>query len=383
MRGRRLSRPSRAAFAALVAGAILSAFNLGDWHRRLFEPPFGNDFRLYYAAARIGLDQGWNRIYDLDAQRRAVEALGSGFYWSPFLNPPPMAWLAAPFAFLPYWAALVLWTLVLGAALAGAWYLAAPGDPWSRAAHLVGALALFPVAFGLLIGQVPALVALAVAACWWLLKHDRPALAGLALSALALKPQTALLVPLALVAAGRLRAAGWCAGALLVLSGLSVLSLGGDGTAAYRSALEVASQWELTRRYAFSGVIGTGPLLAVTQLIVVLLVAWTGRRHRFSGPELPIAAGLCGSLLFTRYIGIQDLTVVLVGAWLVLRAPVSTWTRALVMAGFIPAEMALVWGPLPLLAWEAAWLLSLAFWPGPQPSQPRIRTQALPAQTSR
>jgi len=42
-----------------------------------------NDFRLIYGAALTGLHQGYGHLYDLAAQKQAVEGLGAGFYWSP------------------------------------------------------------------------------------------------------------------------------------------------------------------------------------------------------------------------------------------------------------------------------------------------------------
>src|SRR5207237_5932479 len=71
-----------------------------------------------------------------------------------------------------------------------------------RAIHGVGAGALLPVFVGVLFGQVSLVVVAAVAVSWWLLSRGRPWLAGLALSALILKPQIAFLVPLALLLAG-------------------------------------------------------------------------------------------------------------------------------------------------------------------------------------
>jgi hypothetical protein len=130
--------------------------------------PVRNDFRLIYGSALTALRHGFDHLYDLPAQKAAVEGLGSGFYWSPFLNPPPLVWLATPLTVLPFDVAIVVWTLVLIASAVLAWYLLAPGGRLTRAAHLMLWFGLFPVAFGLMVGQPVALVAAAVAACWWL-----------------------------------------------------------------------------------------------------------------------------------------------------------------------------------------------------------------------
>src|ERR1700736_6671472 len=151
-----------------------------------------NDFRLIYGAALTGWRHGYDHLYDLAAQNQTVEGLGTGFYWSPFLNPPPLVWLATPFTVLPFTVALVLWTVVLLGALLLAWYLVAPSSGLVKAGHLALFLGVFPVAFGVLVGQPVALVAAAVAACWWFAERDRAVAAGLVLRLIVLKPQVAI-----------------------------------------------------------------------------------------------------------------------------------------------------------------------------------------------
>ena len=87
-----------------------------------------NDFRLMYGTADLTLHQGYGHLYDLAAQKAAIENLGAGFYWSPFLNPPPLVWLVTPFTVLPFDLSVVVWTVLVLAALGVAWYAAAPGD---------------------------------------------------------------------------------------------------------------------------------------------------------------------------------------------------------------------------------------------------------------
>src|SRR5262252_3062772 len=83
-----------------------------------------NDFRLMYGAAVTTFHQGYAHLYDLSAQQSAVEHIGPGFYWSPFLNPPPLVWLVSPLALLPFDVAAIVWTLLILAAASLAWYLA-------------------------------------------------------------------------------------------------------------------------------------------------------------------------------------------------------------------------------------------------------------------
>src|SRR5690242_8265949 len=154
-----------------------------------------------YGSALDAWQNGYGHLYDLAAQKSAVESLGS--YWSPFINPPPLAWLATPFLLAPFDVAIVLWTVLVVGAAYFAWRVVAPGGGLVRLAHLALFIGLFPTAYGLLVGQPVALVAAAVAASWWLAEKNRPVAAGVMLSLIALKPQLALLVPLCLLVAGQ------------------------------------------------------------------------------------------------------------------------------------------------------------------------------------
>src|SRR5258708_8244155 len=84
-----------------------------------------------------------------------------------------------------------------------------------------------------MVGQPGAWVAAAVAAAWWLTRHDRPVWAGVVLSLIVLKPQMALLVPLCLLVSGHARTFGaWLVATLLI--GLVALALlGPEGLPPY------------------------------------------------------------------------------------------------------------------------------------------------------
>src|SRR5690348_15216017 len=180
-----------------------------------------------YGAALAAWNRGYSHLYDFAAQKSAVESLGA--YWQPYLNPPPLAWLATPFLSLPFDVALLVWSGLLLLAAWIAWRMAAPGPRLTRLAHLALFLGVFPTAFGLMVGQPVALVAALVAASWWLAEHRRPVLAGVVLSLIVLKPQLALLVPLCLLVSGRWRIfLAWFA-ASAGIGVVALLMLGGDG----------------------------------------------------------------------------------------------------------------------------------------------------------
>src|SRR2546430_4551245 len=161
--------------------------------------------------------------------RQEWPALGSPFL-SPALSPPTLAWFVAPFAALPFAAGYALWNVVLVASLLVTWWLTAPrSSRLIRLGHLAFALALPSIAFGLLLGQVVIVVAAAVSICWWLLRYKRPFAAGLALCLIALKPQLALMVPVALLVGGQWRVfLGWATGSLAMLAAaLATIGFGG------------------------------------------------------------------------------------------------------------------------------------------------------------
>jgi glycosyl transferase family 87 len=356
------ARQSLWAAAGLLVGLILVGWDV--WvAATTFIPQYAvrNDLRLAYGAALVGLRDGYGHLYDLAAQKAAIESLGAGFNPQPFISPPPLAWLVTPLVALPFNVALVVWTVLLLAALVLAWHLLAPPGRLTRAAHLALLLGLFPVAFGLMVGQPGALVAAVVAASWWLMRHERPVLAGLVLSLIVIKPQLALLVPLCLLASGHAKTFGaWLAASVFI--GLIALGmLGSEGVARYLAVLADTQSpaWDITRRYAISGPLGLGRLLNATQVVVVaitLVVAW---RHRHSGPQVPIAAGIVGSLLFTPYLAFQDFLMLVVVAWLLLRTPLRAPQVGLLVLGYALLELALVVMAVPILVAEAVLLLSL------------------------
>lgn len=357
------------AAVGLLVGLILIAWDL--WAAAgtyISQYAVRNDFRLAYGAALVGVRNGYGHLYDLAAQKSAIESLGAGFNPQPFISPPPLAWLATPLLALPFSLALVVWTVLLLAALVWSWYLVAPGTGLVKLAHLALLLGVFPVAFGVMVGQPGALVAAAVATAWWLMRRDHAVWAGLALSLVVLKPQMAFLIPICVLASGHARTFGAWLAASLVIGLIALALLGPDGVARYRDVLAQTQTpaWDITRRYSISGPIGLGPLLTVTQVVVVAIAVVAAWRHRRQGPEIAIAAGIVGSLLATPYLGFQDFLMLVVAGWLVVRAGANAWQVALLVAGYVLLQFVIVVLALPILIAEALLLLSLLLGPAAQ-----------------
>jgi hypothetical protein len=358
----------------LMVGLILVVWDL--WIAvTTFLPQYAvrNDLRLAYGAALVGIRDGYARLYDLAAQATAIESLGQGFNPQPFISPPPLAWLVTPLLVLPFTAALIVWTLLLLLALGWAWYLLAPPGRFAKAAHLALWLGLFPVAFGVMVGQPGPLIAAVVATCWWLIRHERPVLAGLVLSLVIIKPQLALLVPIALLVSGHAKTFGAWLAASLVIGLVALALLGPEGVARYRDVLAQTQSpaWDITRRYSISGPLGLGPLLTAAQVLVAMLTLLVAWRHRHRGPEVSIAAGIVGSLLFTPYLGFQDFLMLVVAGWMLLRTDITPWQVGLMVAGYVLLQLALVVMAIPILLAEALLLVSLLSAPAQPPGDLR------------
>ena len=342
--------------AALGVSVVLALIDL-QWsytlHYKLPQP----DFYVYYLAAQIGRAHGWSAMYDPAIFLPPVSAaVGKPL---PYLNPPELAWIVTPLSYLPYTLAGWIWTGILAAAFGLTWYLAAPGRGLVRLIHGVGAAALLPVFVGALFGQVSLVVVAAVAFSWWLLTHGRPWLAGLALTALILKPQMAFLVPVALLVSGYGRVVlAW----LAVSVPLGVVTLLATGTEVFHhisQSLHAVSgvpgpiQSSLLRQLPFP--------LAVIGIVLVLagstLILWRGRG---SGPSLPIAVGLISSMLVSPYVNFYDLSALVLAGWLILRLNPPRWQKAVTLGMYVPLYGAPIW-PLVTLACLCGWLFTLAF----------------------
>jgi len=165
--------------------------------------PLGMDFLPLWTAGRFAWSHP-GQVYDFAAVSHAQGWLLPGFKWlRPFVNPPTALLLLAPLGALPFGSALGLWvTLGFGAFLFAGARLAA--GRWPIALLL---MALAPaVVLAAIVGQSVLLgTALMVLGIVELPRRPRLAGALIALAA-AIKPQVALLAPVALLAGGAVEA---------------------------------------------------------------------------------------------------------------------------------------------------------------------------------
>lgn len=347
-------------YIGIVVGAppalLFAAYDVYQWAQAYASDHFHNDFTFYYMAARLGLAHGWPSLYNLTLQQQGLDAIGSHIKIAElarYISPPPLAWMAIPFTPLPYEMAYWIWSALLLAALAGAWYLAAPGAGLARVILLIAALGWLPVIYGLQLGQPGLFVALGVAASYALLRAKRDFWAGVALGVLALKPQLAFLVPIALLVARKDRAFIGSVVALGALAIASVVALGPHGVNDYLARLNYASGVPVNRQLTLAALIGN---LAVTRAVQVVIALWAlalafrlGRRN----VEWIFVPALVGGLLASPYLHLDDLVMLGLAGWLYLRIePQPRWAWVYVLGAVLAAEGLTIWGLVPLVALE-------------------------------
>lgn len=322
--------------------------------------PLASDFTLAFIAVRIGTEHGWSHIYSLQLQHQLFSELRPGVFFNDgqrYIAPPPLAWVTLPLGGLGAEGAFYSWFVLSVASLVAAWWIGAPGRGLEKAVWLIGAIAWYPVLYGLQYGQ-PALVVLLTVIVAWRLAESRPYVAGLVLAVgTSFKPQLVLAVPLVLLFAGRWRvAAAWVA-ATGVLAAVSLLTLGSNGLADYRSLLAEAQTLPNNRYFTWAYVVGPGTLSYLLQGAVLVLAAAGGYLNRKASTGRLVALGLVAGTVGATYWHLQDFTTLVGAAWLFWRDNPPAWQRIWVAAvTAVTIELAWPLTPLPLLIASAIWL---------------------------
>jgi len=187
---------------------------------------YGGDFVDFWVGARLLLQGRVFEMFDPMAFRHALLALAPpGSPPSSLPYPPSYYPLIAWIGLFPLGIALELWSLLGVAALLTACW------PFSRNPWVAGAVLVSPaVAFSLDLGQNGLFTAALIIG--GLRQVDRrPWLAGVLLGLATFKPQLGLLIPVALVAAGRWRVIGWAAASAATLAAVGTLLTGAQAWA--------------------------------------------------------------------------------------------------------------------------------------------------------
>lgn len=205
--------------ALLLGGALLvrDFLNTGEGLSISGSALWGRDFVNVYSSGTLALQGRLDLLYDVEAYRAFQDALfGGGLSYHNYSYPPVTLLYTWLFALLPYPVAWLGWLAGTGAlfALAARPYLRDSGLPvWAAILAPASLVNLWAGHYGFLIG-----------ALWlgaWRLLPARPALAGVLIGLMVVKPHLAILAPLVLAWRREWTAffaAGATAAALVVLS---------------------------------------------------------------------------------------------------------------------------------------------------------------------
>ena len=360
-----MTRALNLAAAAVVAIALAAnAFRLWLLFTTLFP---GDDFRFYYAMARVGFQYGWSRMYDLDLQCRPIpEIIKETTDHCPGLVLPPVAWLATPFTALGYPAGYPVWVVFIALALAAVAALCWDRLPRPKALYLGAVLSVYPLAYCLFLGQVTMLATLGVALAWRLLARGHATWSGVGLVLILAKPHIATLVPLALLLTGRWRPVA-VAGTITAMLGLiSLISIGPHGVETYLSDLKTYVGEPDNYVYTLAGWFGENFYTTALQWALGLVALYTAWRFRAS-LDAVILVAILGSALFATYWHVQDYTILILAVLVQLslgpRRPAMTWLAAFFIVGspllvgttFVPAFVQISSWIVLLIAW-LAWM---------------------------
>jgi hypothetical protein len=328
------------------------------------DKPMALDFDAFWAAGRLAVQGHAALAYDnvaIEATERAATNMPPGYL--AFYYPPCFLLVCLPLGLLGFTAALcVFLSAEMALLLAGLRRILPQRWAWLPLLSFPGFI------MNALSGQnAPLTAACFCGAAIWL--TSRPALAGVCLGSLVCKPQLAVCVPVALLAARRFRALAACAASAAAVCALSWLVF---GTAVWRGFLanapnaradieSIAIKWpKLQSAYGAVRLAGGGVALgyevqAVVSVASLAVLAWAAWRR--PGARLEAALMACAALLFTPFLYDYDLAILSVPLACLMSQAVQAgwrrWEKILMAALFV----------MPLLARPAGLVLGVVIGP--------------------
>ena len=221
-----------------VAGWIALSDGLIDRNGK----PIGTDFSSFYAAGSLVLDGRPGDVYNMAAHyAREQQIFGAATPYYGWLYPPIFLLVATPLALMPYMLALAVWQISTFAL-----YLSVIGVIVRRIRGIVIGPIWLPIAAGfpavfinLGHGQNGLLTAGLFGAALLALPA-RPIVSGVLFGALAYKPQLALVMPFALLAAGQWRTVVAAGITVMALMAITSLAFGADLWLAFAASTETS-----------------------------------------------------------------------------------------------------------------------------------------------
>jgi len=316
----------------VLATAFAGAVAIGLVKDLLRTETAGVDFHTYLAAAIVGLHDGWANIYDQALVAAAQRALDAHQWAQPFLSTPPVAVLVAPLAAIRYPDAYLVWAALTMAAFAAALAWSSPYRGPARWLAAGAALVPWWVVHAVHVGQVAPLIAASVVVAWRLLRDERDIAAGAVLGVVLLKPNTAFLVPVALLFIARWRAlAAWLAVAAVVAIASFAL-IGPGGAAAYVQQVTHVPADVLRGAVllTIAGAFPMSPFLALVLRVAIVAVAAAAMYRYRREPGMAIAVAGIASLLTATYLHGSDLCMFTAVGWIAWHERAEPAWRALI-----------------------------------------------------
>lgn len=299
--------------------------------------PLGYDFITFWGASYLALGGAPAAAYDMvriaAAEQVAVPGLETVYLWH---YPPTFFLVILPLALLPYLAAYFAFVGATGAVFAAVMRRIVARTDW-RAMVLVAA---FPAVFvNVFHGQNGFLTA-AVLGAALLALDQRPLLGGALFGLMAYKPQFAVLVPVALLAAGAWRAIAAAAVVALGFVALSTAVMGPDVLAAFLANMPFVRRlmengflpWnKMPTVFAMLRLlgVGVGAAYAAQALCALAAVAGVVALWRSQAPlALRGAMLVVATMLATPYMFDYDMVVLALPlAWLAADGMARGWQR--------------------------------------------------------
>ena len=333
--------------AALVLLAAFMAPSITAWwahpvHTFLGRREFwwdAEDFAVFYAAGKLVAAGDADLLYTPSAFTPIQNALlpahqevTLGYY-----NPPFFALLLAPLSRLSFDRAFQVWTAInIGLVVLNSWLIWRTAEPLGRAWRCVliaGFVTLYPLTFGLRLGQYSLILMASWSMAYLLLRAGRDRAAGLALAPLLIKPELLIPVTALMLWKRRLNVLTTLLPVTAVAVVLSVAMIGIQEALRYPGYLSDAA-WEGTgNMYGWNGLFSSidspgdpgaqTPLALVLAPLTLAAVAWTWRGEAEPrGARFPVLWLLLtiATVLIDLHFYLQDVIIVVPAAVAVVAA---------------------------------------------------------------
>jgi Glycosyltransferase family 87 len=321
--------------------------------------PIGTDFSSFHAAGSLALEGKAASAYDMAVHyARQQHLFGADTPHYAWLYPPNFLLVVAPLALLSYPLALAVWqgaTLALYLAV-----IAAILSPALRAHDTIARLwlpvaAAFPAVFINLGHGQNGLLSAALFGAALVALPRRPVLAGVLFGLLAYKPQCALVIPFALLAAGQWRTMMAAAVTVTVLSAASLVLFGADAWWSFLASTETSRKLLLEE-----GNVGFEKLQSAFAAVRI----WGGSvRLAYLAQGAVSAAAIGGTAWVWHSVRDRNMTAALLLAAASLASPhipdYDLMLLAPAMAFFVAAKSATRFHDYEISALAAAWIAPL------------------------